>query len=128
MKRSNGIQKHIVKRPWGQFTQFVSNTPVTVKIIAVEPKQSLSLQYHTSRNEFWHILSGGGRVTIGKRGYVAKAGKEFSVPAKMMHRISAGKDGLAFLEIAIGRFDESDIVRIQDNYGRISKKPSKPRS
>ena len=38
-------------RPWGQFTRFACNTPVTVKIIRVEPGQRLSLQRHELRGE-----------------------------------------------------------------------------
>jgi hypothetical protein len=35
------------------------------------------------------------------------------------------KTNLSILEIATGHFDESDIVRVQDSYGRTSKKVTK---
>lgn len=113
-----------VKRPWGFFTRYTKNDPSTVKIISVHAGASLSLQYHHDREEFWHILSGTGTVIIGKKKYVAKPGKEFSVPPQVLHRISATTP-LQFLEIATGYFEETDIVRVQDSYGRVP--PSKPK-
>lgn len=112
------------KRPWGSFTEYVKNEPVTVKIISVKAGESLSLQYHHKREEFWHVLSGEGSVIVGNKKLLAKSGKEFSVPHKTLHRISAKTD-LSILEIATGHFDESDIVRVEDVYGRSSKKITK---
>jgi len=110
------------KRPWGFFTQYIKNEQATVKIISVKEGASLSLQYHQNREEFWHVLSGIGTVTIGKKKYIAKAGKEFVVPPTVLHRISATTP-LLILEIATGMFDEADITRVQDEYGRATKKP-----
>ncbi len=113
-----------VKRPWGFFTRYTKNDPSTVKIISVNAGASLSLQYHHGREEFWHILSGTGTVIVGKKKYIAKPGKEFTVPANTLHRISATTP-LQFLEIATGHFDEMDIVRVQDSYGRVLKSNKK---
>ena len=35
------------------------------------------------------------------------------------HRIESIGDDLEVLEIAYGKFDEKDIVRLEDDYGRI---------
>jgi hypothetical protein len=32
--------------------------------------------------------------------------------------VAGGPEGLIFLEIALGEFDENDITRFEDNYGR----------
>lgn len=108
-----------VKRPWGNFRQFTTNESTTVKIITIAPGGELSLQYHTERSEFWRILSGKGTVTIGKKVVPAKPGDEFLIPKKKEHRIKSGKTGLTFLEIAFGAFDEQDITRLKDRYGRV---------
>ncbi len=122
MKHPLDIKPKKVKRPWGFFTQFLTNAPSTVKIITVLPDQSLSLQYHAHRQEFWHVISGSGTVTIGTRKRAATAGTEFTVAPKQPHRITAGENGLVVLEIATGDFDENDIVRLEDKYGRVIKK------
>ncbi len=105
------------ERPWGSFTQFTKNTPSTVKIIFVRAGEKLSLQYHKHRSEFWKILSGKGEVTIGESLFPTKKGDEFFIPKESLHRISASTD-LEILEIALGDFDEDDIVRTDDIYGR----------
>jgi mannose-6-phosphate isomerase-like protein (cupin superfamily) len=112
------------KRPWGFFNRYTYNEPSTIKIIHVKAGASLSLQYHHDRAEFWHIISGTGFVVVGKKKYVAKPGKEFTVPPKTLHRIIA-ETPLQILEIATGHFEESDIVRVQDSYGRTKKASSK---
>lgn len=120
MAVKKSLQKtYTEKRPWGSFTRFTYNEPSTVKIISVKAGASLSLQYHHNREEFWHVLSGTGSVVVGKKKYVAKPGKEFAVPPETLHRIVA-TTALEILEIATGHFEESDIVRVQDSYGRTT--------
>lgn len=105
-------------RPWGSFRQFVHNEAVTVKTITVKPGEAFSLQYHYHRQEFWYVLSGTPRVTVGKRTVTAKPGSEFLIRQKVEHRIEAGRTPVVILEIAFGSFDETDIVRLEDKYGR----------
>ncbi len=107
-------------RPWGSFRQFTSNEVTTVKILSVTAGQKLSLQYHHKRNEFWRVLSGNPSITIGEETRIAKQGDEFYIDAKAVHRIGAPTDDVEILEIAFGDFDENDIVRIEDAYGRTS--------
>lgn len=105
-------------RPWGEFRQFTHDEPTTVKIITVKPHEAFSLQYHQKRAEFWRVLSGNGKVTAGDRVLEAKVGDEYTIEPTMKHRIEAGNEALVVLEIASGVFDEQDIIRIEDRYGR----------
>lgn len=107
-------------RPWGAFTKFTENVPCTVKIITINPHQELSLQYHEHRDEFWYIISGSGISTIGDDIREVKAGDSCTIDKKVIHRAKAHAEPLVFLEIALGNFDENDIVRLKDNYGRIA--------
>ncbi len=112
--------RHTEHRPWGSFDQFALNEASTVKVIAVEPNQRLSLQTHTKRAEFWYILQGQGEVTVGETVHAAKAGDEFEIPVGTAHRAASGAEGLTFLEVSLGEFDEHDEVRLEDAYGRTS--------
>lgn len=114
------IRKDIYQeeRPWGNFRRFTLNTPSTVKIIEIAPEQSLSLQTHTSRGEFWRIISGTGTVEINGESYDAKKGDEFFIEIGATHRAYTQSDTLEILEIAVGFFDENDITRLDDKYGR----------
>lgn len=111
-------EKIRVDRPWGNFVQFTHNEPTSVKIITVNPGESLSLQTHEKRDEFWRILSGNGHVTVGDAEFPAQPGAEFCVLRTTQHRVRGGDETLVFLEIAFGDFDEHDIVRLSDAYGR----------
>ena len=114
------MKDHIYEetRPWGNFRRFTSNEPSTVKIITILPGQSLSLQTHQKRSEFWHILSGNGVVDIDNVGSEALKGSEFFIEIGQTHRATAHDNPLEILEVAFGEFDESDISRIEDKYGR----------
>lgn len=107
------------ERPWGNFKQFTENTPSTVKIITVNPNQSLSLQSHKMRSEFWKVLKGDGIFEINDVTYDVVEGDEHYVRQGEKHRMSAGDIGLQILEIAFGEFDENDIERFEDKYGRV---------
>jgi mannose-1-phosphate guanylyltransferase/mannose-1-phosphate guanylyltransferase/mannose-6-phosphate isomerase len=107
-------------RPWGSFRQFTANETTTVKMLCVNAGQRLSLQYHNKRDEFWVVLTGNPSITIGETITQAKKGDEFFIPAETVHRIGAPDDYVEILEIAFGDFDENDIVRLDDVYGRVS--------
>jgi len=107
------------ERPWGSEEIFTNNEPSTVKILTINPGQRCSLQYHNHRREFWKLIEGEAIFEINGKKIEAKIGDEYEVKPKMTHRFG-GKDKLAkILEISFGAFDENDIVRLEDDYGRI---------
>lgn len=108
-----------VKKPWGQFEQFTHNEATTVKILSVKKGEAFSLQYHNHRTEFWKIISGTPEITIGESVVNGKPGDEFEIPPKTNHRVHAINVDTEILEISSGDFNENDIVRIEDKYGRI---------
>ena len=112
------VQTYTEERPWGNFERFTQNEQSTVKIITVKAGEGLSLQYHTKRAEFWKVLSGEPTITIGEKVAQAKVGDEFFVAPQEKHRIQAGNAETRILEVALGEFDENDIVRLEDKYGR----------
>ena len=114
------------KRPWGGFIKFIDNKPCTVKILYIKEGESLSLQYHKLREEFWYLISGKVKVTIGKglkllKKKTLKEGQFVSVPKKFLHRIEGIKNS-KILEISTGKVKENDEIRIEDKYGRKSPK------
>ncbi len=108
-------------RPWGSFDLFTQDESTTVKIVRVEAGKRLSLQKHNHRAEFWHIISGSGTVEIDDVSHEANVGDEFEVQKQSTHRLGAGSGGLVVLEIAFGNFDESDIVRLADDFNRADR-------
>jgi|SRR3989338_10247410 len=109
-----------VKKPWGFEEHLAVNEKVTVKILHVSPRRRFSLQRHRHRNEFWKVLSPC-RVWIGRRKVAAKVGDEFFIKKGVLHRIEGFSKVGRVLEISFGKFDDKDIVRVKDDYGRAGK-------
>lgn len=105
-------------RPWGGFERFTLNEKTTVKILTVKKGESISLQTHVHRDEFWRVLTGSGIVHINGEDRAVHEGDAVFGRRGDEHRITGGPEGTTFLEIAFGEFDENDIKRLEDRYGR----------
>ena len=46
-------------------------------------------------------------------------GKHFHIPINSRHRMTAGDQGVLFIEVQYGECSEDDIVRLEDDYGRM---------
>jgi mannose-6-phosphate isomerase-like protein (cupin superfamily) len=90
-------------RPWGKFRCYPSGNTGNLKIITVKPGRALSLQYHRRRSAFWVLL------------------EEIYIPRRTAHRLRCvGRRPGRVLEVWIGRSSERDIVRIEDDFGRVT--------
>ncbi|MGD8534316.1 MAG: phosphomannose isomerase type II C-terminal cupin domain [Candidatus Aminicenantes bacterium] len=106
-------------RPWGKFRSFPHKQANSIKIITVNPGAALSLQYHQNRSEFWVVLDKGLEVTAGERIWQPEKNEEIFISRETPHRLRCvGPERARVMEIWIGNSDESDIVRLQDEYGR----------
>ncbi len=110
----------IVNKPWGSYKDLERNYFRVVKIIKISPNQRFSLQKHCKREEFWYILSGTGTITLGSEMKSVMPKDNFHIPIGLIHRLQAGVDGVEFLEIQQGECEESDIIRIEDDYNRVT--------
>ena len=108
-------------RPWGAEEIFTVNEVTTVKILTINPEQRCSLQYHHNRKEFWKLIEGEATLQIGDKLIDAKVGDEYEIPVETQHRIIGKNIPGKILEISYGEFDENDIVRLEDDYGRLEK-------
>ena len=107
----------VVKKPWGNFKQFILNEKATVKILEVNPNEILSLQKHRKRNEMWYFLTDGG-MELGSKKRLVKRGEMVNIKKGQAHRLFAKNKKVQVLEISSGHFDEKDIIRLEDKYGR----------
>ena len=106
------------KRPWGHFERYTLNEKSTVKMVYLDGDKRLSLQYHDNRSEFWKVIEGPVKVQLKDDVKTLQTGDSITIPKKAVHRlIGAGTDAI-ILEISMGEFDESDIVRLEDDYKR----------
>ncbi len=128
-KQKDKLMRPIIKRPWGEFEEIGrflldeqgEKNDVVIKKIIINPKSRFSLQSHSHRSEQWNVLSGEGLIVLGENESRAKAGDYAFVPRGEKHRMSntSAGDPLIFIEVSEGQFDEDDIIRYADDYGRI---------
>ena len=110
-----------VFRPWGSYLSLAEGSHWQVKKITVNPECSLSLQLHKHRTEHWIVVSGTAQVEIdGKVSSLSKNESTY-IPLESKHRLSnKGKEILVLIEVQSGSYlGEDDIIRFEDNYGRI---------
>lgn len=110
-----------VHRPWGTYTVLEEGERYKIKRIEVKPGASLSLQMHHHRSEHWIVVSGMAKVVNGEALLFVSANQSTYIPAGHKHRLeNPGVVNLVMIEVQSGEYlGEDDIVRFEDNYGRI---------
>lgn len=108
-------------RPWGEFQILHEEQKCKVKRLVIQPGQKFSLQTHEKRSELWTVLQGTGEITLDDEISPTQGGMIYFIPAGVKHRLeNVGTDELVVIEVQTGEsFDESDIVRYDDAYGRV---------
>jgi mannose-1-phosphate guanylyltransferase / mannose-6-phosphate isomerase len=111
-----------VQRPWGSYTTLFETAGFKVKRITVKPCQALSLQYHCHRAEHWVLVKGEALIEVSGTQQPAKPGEAHFIPMGATHRLTnIGECDVEFVEVQLGDYlGEDDIVRLADNYGRVS--------
>jgi mannose-6-phosphate isomerase-like protein (cupin superfamily) len=109
------------QRPWGEFENLLDNELCKVKIITIKPEQSPSYQYHFKRSEVWTLIQGSGELKLNDNIIPISKGYTYHIEKEAKHQIkNTGTEDLIFIEIQLGEyFGEDDIVRLEDNYGRL---------
>ena len=109
-------------RPWGTYTVLEEAPTFKVKRIEVLPGKRLSYQKHAQRAEHWVVVAGTAKVTLDGREITVRTGEAIDIPVGSAHRVeNPADDDLIFIEVQRGNYlGEDDIVRLQDDFGRVS--------
>lgn len=135
-------------RPWGYYGLYSDNEKCTSKMLYVKPGETLSLQYHFMRDQFYLVIDPGFIIEysvikvnqesvkdldddtrtayfnkfLGKNMITVKAeeGDMFGFERLIIHRASYTGDRRfgRILDLAFGINDEEDIIRLEDKYNR----------
>ena len=121
-KRKYYKKSNVFYRPWGSYVNLFNGKNFLVKELRINPKSSISLQKHAHRSEHWTIISGKPLITINKKKFFKKSDEIAFIPKGSLHRIeNLYKKPVKIIEIQTGSIlKETDIVRYQDIYGRVS--------
>jgi len=139
-------------RPWGYYERYGDNVHCTPKILYVKKNEMLSMQYHFKRDQFYLVLDDHFIVEYSSKpipveildepneakrfaeveqflkdhlivttGFV---GSKFGFKRHVIHRVTyvGEQETGKIFDLAFGVNDETDIVRVKDEYGRESKK------
>ncbi len=111
----------VYERPWGRYIVLELQDGYLVKRIEVDAGKRFSLQHHERRSEHWFIASGDFKITVDDKIFEAKPGDSIDIKIRQKHRAECvgGSTGI-FIEVQRGDYlGEDDIVRYEDDYGRV---------
>ncbi|PAU86544.1 mannose-1-phosphate guanylyltransferase/mannose-6-phosphate isomerase [Pseudomonas sp. WN033] len=123
--KNDGRHEHLnhreVYRPWGVYDSVDNGLRYQVKRITVRPGAKLSVQMHHHRAEHWIVVSGTAKVTNGDRTYLVTENQSTYIPVGQVHALeNPGVIPLELIEVQSGSYlGEDDIVRFEDQYGRV---------
>ena len=109
------------EKPWGYFETLMETNTSKVKLLYVLPGERLSLQKHKHISETWYVVQGTAKVTKDKGKFTMETGESVIIEKNQLHRLeNLGDIPLQIVEVQTGSyFGEDDIIRIEDNYGRV---------
>jgi mannose-6-phosphate isomerase len=123
IQQASGMtEREYAERPWGNYTVLDEDAPDhKVKRLVVHPGKRLSYQRHSKRAEHWFIVSGTASVTLDGVVHEVPAGQAIDIPLESAHRVANGGDvDVVLIEVQRGTyFGEDDIVRLEDDFGRV---------
>ena len=108
-------------RPWGGYEVLLESEGYKIKRISILPGAKLSLQSHRRRSEHWTTVQGTPTVVIDNKTFDMPVDSSCRIPQNAKHRIiNRTQKPAAIVEVQLGDYlGEDDIVRYEDDYGRI---------
>lgn len=121
LKRDEAQVHRKVYRPWGHYDLVDAGDRHHTKRIVVKPGAKLSVQKHHHRAEHWVVVKGTAWVTKDGKEVLVTENESIYIPVGVVHSLeNPGVIPLEMVEVQSGSYlGEDDIVRFQDNYGRI---------
>jgi mannose-6-phosphate isomerase len=115
------VETRRVEKPWGWEIIWAHTEQYVGKVLFVKAGESLSLQFHRTKDEAWYVQSGRAKLQLGDTGEAVQQEEIISAPAFFrfppgtVHRVTAIED-TTIIEVSTPQLD--DVVRLEDDYGR----------
>jgi len=109
-----------VEKPWGYERLWALNRHYAGKILFIRAGESLSLQYHHTKDETIRVSSGRMRFRAGPTAetleeITLEPGMTYAIPPGVVHQMEALAD-CTVIEVSTPHL--TDVVRLEDRYGR----------
>jgi mannose-6-phosphate isomerase len=105
-----------VNKPWGFEKHLYKKDDAKIKLICIKKEHSLSLQYHKEKEETMYLIEGKALMILDEDFFIMKSKTPYYIAPEMKHRVTAITD-TTIAEVSFG--SDKDIIRIEDNYGRV---------
>jgi mannose-6-phosphate isomerase len=114
-----------VEKPWGWELVWAEADDYVGKLLFVRAGESLSLQYHDVKDESWLVQEGRATLELGEvdgdlESFDIGPGDTYRFRPRTVHRVTAIEDTLV-IEVSTNHL--TDVVRLEDRYGRESTSP-----
>ena len=108
----------IIEKPWGFENIWARTDDYVAKLLHINPKQRLSLQYHEVKEETVYVLEGTLLNWTDEDSAPEEypPGSVYHVKPNQVHRFGAGKELVRLMEVSTPHLD--DVVRLSDDYKR----------
>ena len=110
----------IVKKPWGQEYLCYHNNNVAIWFLHIKEGQQTSMHCHPNKNTGFVVLQGKTFLSFLRGGVEINGLNKINIFRSRFHSTKALTDAYIF-EIETPE-DKGDLVRLEDNYGRVGKK------
>lgn len=92
------------KREWGNSETFKYSEDYKVRELTIKPGKNISSQIHKTCSEFWVIVKGKVKVTIGGDTQLMQRNQHIYIPSNCKHKIeNITKDIVILVEIQVGK-------------------------
>ena len=111
-----------IDKPWGYEEILETNGNYTLKRLFMKPGESCSLQYHVKKRETIYVVQGKLHVQLSYlgedlRSHILYPNDTLTILPTVVHRMTGVVGGCLYLEASTSELD--DVVRLEDNYGRV---------
>ena len=115
-------QIKITKKPWGHEMLWAQTNEYVGKFLHIKPGHRLSLQYHETKEETVHVLTGSLIVWLSEKEndyIILKQGLSYHVNPYQVHRFGAPiEQGFETVLAEVSTNYLDDVVRLSDDYKR----------
>jgi mannose-6-phosphate isomerase-like protein (cupin superfamily) len=117
------MQQKKIEKPWGYEILWAKTNNYAGKIIRIFHGKRLSLQYHDNKSETIYVNEGTLKLDlkVGDDLYSLnlKKGDSYHIPPKTIHRFCCSEDSLEVELFEVSTAELDDVVRIEDDFGRL---------
>ena len=110
-----------VDKPWGYEHIWAKTDKYVGKLLHINPNSRLSLQYHNQKEETIYVIKGTLSLDLEDSSMLLLPGDTYHIPPGLVHRFGALDEEVELMEVSTTELN--DVVRIQDDYKRLSTTP-----